>query len=197
MNTEFIKKLRETLDIPLNKALSLAKMHGEDIVLCQEAFREEQVRQIMAQTECDHDQAVAYLQRFNDPQKAIEAIQNQVYTLAVVNVDYHEPYGFQLWAETENGEIYKGNRYAVFVPFSHFEKYLLADFKEFFSDEDEMAFDVTGTNFFNKLSIEKIIKKLNEKSFEKENERQFVQNIIDWLSEKINIAPIIVVNGTL
>lgn len=117
--------------------------------------------------------------------------------ICVQELPYHEPYGFQFWAEDENGTLCTDTPAYIYVPFSHFERYLLDVFQQVYFEQENEDFDVMATHFFNLSSVQNITHRLNQKHFYGPNEQDFIQNIIDWLSQKSQSADTIVVNGTL
>ncbi len=201
MNLQFANKLKEKLGIGLSEAMALVKDCGEDFERCQKAVYDKQIAQIMTQTERDRPEAITAFEQFSSVEKAIKYLNEKVDIFAVEDLEYDKPYGFQLWAEDENETILQGKYARIFVPFSHFEAYLLDDFKAVFPIENDYfednCFDVTGVNYFGKKEVQSIICSLKTKTFSNENEQRFVQKLIDWLTEKIAFAHEIVVYGTL
>lgn len=191
MNIEFAKQLMRTLGIPLQKAIELIQRQGEDITLCQKALYDEQVQEIIYQTGCSQNQAEEYLKKFSDPQKAIAKLNSEVHIVSVAGLSYNEPYGFQMWAE-KNETMCKGKQYCIFVPFSHFERYILSDIQAI---DDE--FDILGTNFLDKVTVEVLMDTLKNKNLHSIEEQEFIHKIIVWLLEKLTVADTIVINGTL
>lgn len=202
MNAKFLNELREKLGVGLSEAMRLLKENGEDFEKCEKALYDEKIAQIIAATECQPHEAEASFQRFYDVEKAVKSLKNRASVCSVEGLAYDEPYGFVLSAFDENENELEGKNAVIIVPFSHFEKYLLESFQAVFPIENyifenDNSFDVTGDNFFGKKEIFEIIEHLKSQKFPHENERIFVQKIIDWLTEKIAIAHEINVFGTL
>lgn len=202
MNIQFAKELKEKLGIGLSEAMALVKDCGEDFERCQKAVYDNQIAQIMTQTECSQEEAEACFKRFANVEKAVNFLKNKVFVFSVEGLAYDEPYGFKLYAIDENEDILQGKYAYIYVPFSHFERYLLDSFQvvfpiENYYDDENNRFDVMGDNFFGKKEVQTIINLLKTKTFHNKNERLFVQKLIDWLSEKIAFADEVVVYGTL
>lgn len=201
MNVQFAKELKEKLGIGLSEALALIKEYGVDFERCQKAVYDNQIAQIMTQTECNQEEAEICLKRFANAEKAINYLKNKVFIFSVNGLASDEPYGFYLYAVDENKAVLPGKYAHIFVPFSHFEQYVQDSFAAVFPIDgyyDEYnRFDLTGINYFGKKEVQTIIQSLKTKIFHHENEQIFVLKLIDWLTEKIEFSDKIAVDGTL
>lgn len=199
-NLKFLKELKNSLQIPLRKAIELANQCGEDCEKCKKAFYEEKIKSIIQQTDCSFDEAKELLDIYKDTQKVIKKLSEKIIRITIANKPITEKYGFELWGEYENEKICYGNNAVIFIPFSHFEL-ILDDFKSVFPIEnycsEDNFFDITGTNSFDRKSINQIVKRILNKKYENQDEADFIKQITNWLIEKSKTAKNIIVFGNL
>ncbi|KAF2514660.1 hypothetical protein [Flavobacterium foetidum] len=203
MNTESIKILRSKIAIPLSEAIRLLKKNKGDILLSEQDFHDENIRQICEKTDCKAAAARKEYQICNgDVIKTIERINQKPVVITTGNNPVSK-IGFILWPENAEGEFYKTEkRNDVFIQTEDFD-IVLKEFQAVFpmknpwNNQMENEFDVLGHNYFDKETCRQIIEEINKVQTRDENEENFLGELKNWLNDKLNYADYIVVYGNL
>ncbi|RZJ51029.1 MAG: hypothetical protein EOO19_01780 [Chryseobacterium sp.] len=203
MNNESIKILRSKISIPLNKAIELLKKNNNDVALSEKDFHNENIIEICKTTDCDKETATKEYQICNfDVIKAIERINQKLVVIGTGKFP-DSKIGFILWPENEKGEFYKtAKRNDVFIAEEDFD-IVLDVFESVFPLQNpwnntiEDRFDKVGNNFFDDEIGKIILEKINEIKSEDLKETHFLNQLSDWLNDKLNYADYIVVYGNL
>lgn len=200
-----IQTLRKRIDIPLKQAIELLKQHQGNIQAAVDAFHEENLEHIRQATD-EHDRAIL-IKEYNicrfDVTKTIERLNNRPVVLRVASKEPHDKIGFILWPEKKDGEYYKtAKRNDVFIPTPDFE-YIKVAFDHVFPQIDpctshqEEAFYTLGSNHFDVPTSAKILEHISNLSYEDPLIMDFVHEVKDWLTDKLQYAEILVVYGNL
>lgn len=111
--------------------------------------------------------------------------------------------GFILWTENENGEFYKTEkRNDAFIAEEDFDL-VLEIFESVFpvqnpwNNKIEDQFDRTGNNYFNNEIGKIILEKIKGIKSNDSKETYFLNQLLDWLNDKLAYADYIVVYGNL
>ncbi|MGE8340914.1 MAG: hypothetical protein ACN6OI_07760 [Flavobacterium sp.] len=200
---ESVKILRSRVSIPLTRAVQLLKKNNNDVILSEEDFHNENIREICEKTECEEEIAKKEYQICNrDVVKAIERINQKPVVIATGNNPVSK-IGFILWPETAKGEFYKtAKRSDVFIQTEDFN-IVIETFKSVYPLKNpwnnlvENKFDVLGHNFFDNITCTEIVKKINQIETDDEKVKMFLKEIINWLNDKLFYADYIVVYGNL
>ncbi|MFB9077702.1 hypothetical protein ACFFLS_00670 [Flavobacterium procerum] len=200
---ESIQILRSKISLPLSEAIRLLKKNNGDVLLSEQDFHNENICEIAEKTECDKETAKKEYQICNyDVTKAIERINQKPVVIATGNNPVSK-IGFILWPENTKGEFYKTEkRNDVFISTEDFELVLKAfesvfPIKNPFNNNIEDKFDKIGHNFFDNKICEEIVKKINLIKTDDENVKTFLEEVKNWLNDKLAYADCIVVYGNL
>ncbi|WP_286965202.1 hypothetical protein [Flavobacterium sp. UBA4854] len=200
---ESVKILRTKISIPLNEAIRLLKKNNGDVVLSEQDFHNENIKEICEKTECDEETARKEYQICNyDVAKTIERINQKLVVIATGNNPVSK-IGFILWPENAEGEFYRTEkRNEVFIQTEDFNIVIEA-FKSVYPIQNpwnnliEDEFDVLGDNFFDNKTCKEIVKKINQIETDDEKVKMFLKKLINWLNDKLSYADYIVVYGNL
>ena len=203
MNNENIKILRSKISISLSKAIQLLNRNNDDVLLSEQDFHNENIKEICEKTECKVETAIKEYQICNhDIIKTIERINQKQVIIATGNAAYSK-IGFVLWPEDSNGEFYKTDkRNDVFIQTEDFD-IVLEKFQSVFplknpwNNTVENKFDVLGHNFFDNKTSRDIVEKISFIETDDQNVKDFLAEIISWLNDKLTYADYIVVYGNL
>jgi len=203
MSNENIKILRNKILIPLNKAIELLKKNNGDIELSEQDFHNENIIEICKVTECEEETARKEYQICNyDVIKAIERINQKPMKIETGKFS-DSKIGFILWPENESGEFYKTEkRNYAFIAEEDFDL-VLEIFESVFPVQNpwnntiEDQFDKTGNNFFNNEIGKIILEKIKGIKSNDSKETYFLNQLSDWLNDKLAYADYIVVYGNL
>lgn len=205
MDSEKIKTLRNKIAIPLNIAINLLEKNNDDVLASEQAFHNNNINEISSIAECDFETARdAYHFCKYDNIKAIKKINSkQVIITTRENPTPRNEIGYIIWPTSKNQEYYTTKkRNDAFIPTADFD-YVLEIFKSVFPlkhpryDRFENNFDTCGTNLFDKETCKKIVEKIRQLKTEDRKVKQFLQELIDWFTDKLAYADIIVVYGNL
>lgn len=203
MDNEKIKLLRNKIGIPLNVAVELLKNNNNDVLLCEKEFHNNNIQTISQKTECDYESAKESYALCNyDIAKAIERI-NQKQVIITAGNKVNSKIGFVLWPENAAGEFYKtAKRNDAFIHTEDFD-IILKEFQSVFplknpwNNDIEDKFDPVGNNFFDNKTCRNIVEKISHIKTDDQKVQVFLQEITNWLNDKLTYADYIVVYGNL
>jgi hypothetical protein len=203
MKNEKIKILRNKISVPLNIALQLLKKNNNDVELCEKEFHDNNIHTICTRAECDYETAKQNYEVCNyDIIKAVERI-NQKLVIITTGKTTDSKIGFILWPENAKGEFYKTEkRNDVFISVEDFDL-ILKEFQAVFplrnpwNNQSENEFDVLGHNYFDNKTCEEIVQKISQIITNDEKVEIFLEEIINWIKDKLSYADYIVVYGNL
>lgn len=203
MKPESIKILRSKISIPLNEAIQLLKKNNGDVVLSEQDFHNENIKEICEKTECTEETArKEYHICKNDVAKTIERINRKPVAIATGNYVYSK-IGFILWPANEDGKFYETEkRNDVFIQTEDFDIIIEAfnSVYPFISPHNgliEDGFDYCGHNFFDHKTSVAIVQKISQIQTNDEKVKTFLKQVINWLNDKLPYADRIVVYGNL
>jgi hypothetical protein len=205
MDSEKIKLLREKLSIPLDTAVKLLKKYNGDLLISEQEFHNDNIKEIIIATECNEEIAKTNYNHCNyDKLKAIEKINSiQIILSTRENAKHRNEIGFILCPKNESGENYKTvKRNDAFIPTDDFD-YIIKEFKSAFplqnpwSNIIEESFDACGHNYFDKKTCILIVDRINKLKTDNLTIRIFLQEVSQWIIEKLQYAEYIVVYGNL
>lgn len=203
MDSEKIKILRGRISISLNIALQLLKKNNGDIELCEQEFHNDNIQTICIKTECDYKIAKDNYKICNyDLTKAVKRI-NQKQIIITTGKTRDSKIGFVLWPQNEEGEFYKtAKRNDAFIPTEDFD-IILKEFQSVFplrnpsNDIIDDAFDPVGHNFFDNKTCRQILEKINRIHSDDKSVQNFLEEVKNWLNDKLAYADYIVIYGNL
>ena len=203
MKPESIKILRDKISIPLNEAIQLLKKNNGDVVLSEQDFHNENIKEICEKTECAEETArKEYHICKNDVAKTIERINRKPVAIATGNHVYSK-IGFILWPANEDGKFYETEkRNDVFIQTEDFD-IIIEAFNSVYPVINphngliEDGFDYCGHNFFDHKTSVVIVQKISQIQTNDEKVKTFLKEVINWLNDKLSYADRIVVYGNL
>ena len=205
MDRKKLNALRERVSIPMKDAIELLKKTNGDIPAAENEFHALKIKDICRLADCDEETAAQTYKLYNcDIEKAISKINNR--DIIITTRDTLGPkneIGYSLWPETKNGDCYKTvKRNAVFIPSSDFD-YIIEEFKSVFPQKHpvfkhvEKEFDPCGDNHFSNSVCKQILSKIEQIKKSDPKIEKFLEEVKDWLNDKLEYADIIVVFGNL
>lgn len=205
MDTGKLNMLRNSISIPLGRAIQLLKKNNGDVRASEMEFHCDNISEICIAAACNQETAEKYYHECRyDLAKATEKI--NALPVIITTGEHPSPrneIGFILWPITASGEYYKTTkRNDAFIPTADFG-YIIHAFKAAFPVQypeinySDDSFDDCGHNYFDNAACRKIMERIRHPETEDPDVKKFKNELISWLDDKLQYADYMVVYGNL
>ena len=199
-----IQTLKTEFVLPLQKAKALLEQTAGDLPAAIALCHQENIANIMAETECERWEAESVYERFNhNVEKAVKHICNTSLTISVDGRRDTSERGMGYIISALDTDLNSVSKRSIFIPMEDFDEYLFEDFKAVFPlyqpqwDKVENHFNCTTSNIFDLTACRKIIAQLRQRIFTDEKVKTFVEKVIASLEEKLPTCAYIEVYGNI
>ncbi len=209
MDREQLKKLRQRIDIPLQDAIRLLKQENGNIDAAIHLYRQQCIELIVEKLKCSPQSAQSYYVHYGlQFDKMLMSRQRRVAPLVVLSADIEHPayphIGFDIWAEDENfNEVKSQPERRYFMYLDEFNQ-VLDIFNSVYpqihprSLQLEHQFDACFDNYFDHVTLHKIILQLQQRALQPDVKQQiFITQLVECLEQKMQLGCYVVLDGNL
>ncbi|UUC44465.1 hypothetical protein [Flavobacterium cerinum] len=205
MDRNTITILRSRISIPLDVAIQLLRENKGDIDASEQAFHNNNIKEIMLAAECDHETAKKHYELYKyNITKAIKKINSKEIVITTSEIPTgRNAIGFILWPENNDRVGYESTkRNDVFIPYVDFNL-VINEFESVFPLQNpwnkmtEDSFDNCGHNYIDNKSCRIIVERIKQSKTDDPKVIEFKKQLIEWLDDKLSYADYITVYGNL